>query len=453
MSQMIMPLVRQKMPTFGLTEDDVTVLSGFRDYFARILPPVLDRLHGELGGWTELAALKHPQVHAVRLAHWTRTATGDWGDGFVESAQRLGQTFYAEGIPGYAVAVCHYTVSRALMETLRADVAASSPLLPPMVLSADGPALLERLTRVAEGAAWFDLELLLETYAEAERAARKATLDEVANRFEAEIKGVVDGVAAAAQQLATMSDVMSATAGRTNDLSETVAEAAEEATGNVSLVAAATEEMGMSIREIGSQVGNTVGLVSDAVTKAEDTNAQVGLLSKDAEGIGAVVDLISKIAAQTNLLALNATIEAARAGEAGRGFAVVASEVKNLAKQTAQATGEIAAQVKSIQDRTGDTVSLITGIRDAVRTINDVSLAINAAVEQQASAVSEIASNTAHAATGTEHVTRNIVEVKVAAEETGTAARQVAQASGDLGRQAESLHQAVGRFIADIRAA
>lgn len=49
MSQMIMPLVRQKMPTFGLTEDDVSVLSGFRDYFARILPPVLDRLHGELG--------------------------------------------------------------------------------------------------------------------------------------------------------------------------------------------------------------------------------------------------------------------------------------------------------------------------------------------------------------------------------------------------------------------
>lgn len=131
MSQMITPLVRQKMPTFGLAEDDVAVLSGFRDYFTRILPPVLDRLHGELAGWTELAALKHPQVHAVRLSHWTRTATGDWGDGFVESAQRLAQTFYAEGIPGYAVAVCHYTVSRALMETLRADLAASSPLLPP----------------------------------------------------------------------------------------------------------------------------------------------------------------------------------------------------------------------------------------------------------------------------------------------------------------------------------
>ena len=35
------------------------------------------------------------------------------------------------------------------------------------------------------------------------------------------------------------------------------------------------------------------------------------------------------------------TIEAVRAGEAGKGFAVVAGEIKDLARQTAEATFEI----------------------------------------------------------------------------------------------------------------
>ena len=76
-------------------------------------------------------------------------------------------------------------------------------------------------------------------------------------------------------------------------------------------------------------------------------------LGANAVQIGKVVELIQGIAAQTNLLALNATIEAASAGEAGKGFAVVAGEVKELAKQTAQATDEIRQRVLSIQQGTG----------------------------------------------------------------------------------------------------
>ena len=72
-----------------------------------------------------------------------------------------------------------------------------------------------------------------------------------------------------------------------------------------------------------------------------------------------MVDLIGTIAKQTNLLALNATIEAARADEAGRGFAVVASEVKDLSRETRQATEQIACRINAVQQVAADRITAI----------------------------------------------------------------------------------------------
>jgi methyl-accepting chemotaxis protein len=77
---------------------------------------------------------------------------------------------------------------------------------------------------------------------------------------------------------------------------------------------------------------------------------EVAGLGTASAAIGDVIKIIGSIADQTNLLALNATIEAARAGDAGRGFAVVASEVKELARETGEATGQVSSQIAAIQD-------------------------------------------------------------------------------------------------------
>jgi methyl-accepting chemotaxis protein len=73
-------------------------------------------------------------------------------------------------------------------------------------------------------------------------------------------------------------------------------------------------------------------------------------MGKRAGEIGGIVNTINLIAERTNLLSLNASIEAARAGEAGRGFAVVAEEIRNLANRAAQATSDISAIVRGLQE-------------------------------------------------------------------------------------------------------
>ena len=288
--------------------------------------------------------------------------------------------------------------------------------------------------------------------AEVEGQRRQAMRD-LAERFEAAIGGIVRTVTAAATQLQVTARTLTATATRTADRSSDARAAAEEAAANVNTVAAAAEELGSSVDEIGRQVVASADLAQVAVREAGATTGLVQALSTGARSIRDVVTLISEIAGQTNLLALNATIEAARAGDAGKGFAVVAAEVKQLAEQTAKATGEIGRQIGQIQGSTDHAVRAIDGIAGRIREINATATTIASAVAQQGAATQEIVRNVAQAAAGTGAVTDNITEVADAAEETGAAAGQVLRAASAMAEQAARLGSEVEDFLATVRAA
>ena len=282
---------------------------------------------------------------------------------------------------------------------------------------------------------------------------KRQTMLEMADRFERQVKQVVDGVSSSATEMQATAQQMSATAEETSRQSASVATASDQATANVQTVAATAEELSASIAEIGRQVNQSAKIAGNAVEEVEVTNSTVQGLAEAATRIGEVVDLINNIAGQTNLLALNATIEAARAGEAGKGFAVVAGEVKNLANQTAKATEEISAQITAIQNETNDAVGAIDRIRTVIMEVNDIATTIATAVEQQGVSTQEIARNVQQAARGTQDVNQNIESVSRAASETGSAADQVLSASQEMSRQAEGLRGEVERFLNEVRSA
>lgn len=292
--------------------------------------------------------------------------------------------------------------------------------------------------------------------AEARMAAerqRKTAMHDLADRFEAAVGDVVRAVAAAATQLQSAAERMSAVATQTAQQSVAVASAAEQAASNVGTVAAAAEQLGASVSEIGRQVQGSAGVATAAVAEAEKSADLMQTLRAGAARIGDVVSLISGIAAQTNLLALNATIEAARAGEAGRGFAVVATEVKELASQTAKATEDVARQIGEIRTWTGDASDAIAVVVNRISEINVLAGGIAAAVEEQGTATQEIVRNVGQAALGTGEVTSNIAGVARAAEGAGAAAAQVLGSASGLSAQAQRLDAEVRRFLETVRAA
>ncbi len=210
-----------------------------------------------------------------------------------------------------------------------------------------------------------------------------------------------------------------------------VSAASEQASANASSVAAATEELNSAGHEIARQAARSSEVARRAVDSARDSASAITRMEVATEEIGKVASLINDIAGQTNLLALNATIEAARAGEAGKGFAVVAGEVKNLAGQTARATGDIARQIDQLKAAVTGSVSAIQTVISVIQEIDEAASATAAAVEEQAAANAEIGRSATNSAEGASQVTVNVVSIRDQTDEITDIARDVSRRMSD----------------------
>lgn len=255
-----------------------------------------------------------------------------------------------------------------------------------------------------------------------------------------EVLNISNEMARGADAMAATSQTVAEAAEKMSSNMSSVAAAVEESSTNISMVSAAAEEMTSTINEIAQNTEKTRASSQDAVSRAKVASENIDTLNKSAKDIGNVVETITDISEQTNLLALNATIEAARAGEAGKGFAVVANEIKDLARQTADATFEIKEKIENIQASTQATIAEIGAVTKGINSVNEMVDSVAAAVEEQSVTTREIATNVGQAAEGIQEVTGNVTQSSGVAQEIASDIAEVNQTILQITEKTSQVH-------------
>jgi methyl-accepting chemotaxis protein len=290
-----------------------------------------------------------------------------------------------------------------------------------------------------------------------------ATVDQVSR--------AIDGVASGAQEQAV---AVTRSAEITAQMSTAIQQVAANAQAGTAGASEATRTAQAGARTI-EQTIEGMQVIRDKVGLSVQSVQEMG---KRSEQIGMIVETIDDVASQTNLLALNAAIEAARAGEHGKGFAVVAEEVRKLAESSTQATKEIAALVKGIQQtvadavrtmeegaaevetgvtRAGESAQALNSILRAIEAVNQQVDEIAVAAEQMSGSADEMVSamdsvsaiveentaSTEEMAAGASQVSTSIEDIASISEENSAASEEVSAAVEEVSAQAQEVTASV----------
>ncbi|WP_374098764.1 methyl-accepting chemotaxis protein [Pseudomonas aeruginosa] len=318
--------------------------------------------------------------------------------------------------------------------------------------------------RVAEVIASGDLTSRIDTSGRDEPAKLLVALQ----GMQAQLRQTIQQIGSSATQLASAAEELSAVTEQgnrsltqQNDEIQMAATAVNEMTAAVEEVArnasstsdasSASEQSAQNGRQRVLETVQAIRLMSEEV---DNTSALVGGLAEKAQDISKVLDVIRGIAEQTNLLALNAAIEAARAGEQGRGFAVVADEVRALAHRTQESTREIEQMIANIQEGTGAAVGAMDSSSVRARNMLEIAEAAGLALNEIAERVGQINERTLVIASASEQqaqvareVDCNLVNIRDISLQTSAGSNQTAAASQELSQLAIDLNNMVTRFV------
>ncbi|MDE7310162.1 MAG: cache domain-containing protein [Eubacterium sp.] len=263
----------------------------------------------------------------------------------------------------------------------------------------------------------------------------KHSLDGILNQLNSTMSQIVessDYVTSGSKQVATGSQALSQgaleQAGAVEELEETVQNISRQ-----------VEQSAANAMQASQEVGDVGGHILESNQKMQEMIGAMQQISDSSNEIGKIIKTIESIASQTNILALNAAVEASRAGESGKGFAVVAEEVRELARQSAEAsktTSELIERSIAAVERgsriASETASMLEDAASGVTGIVETTNVIADASRSQADHIAQVQDR--------------ISQISQVVQTNSATAQESAATSEQLSSQARILKKLIGMF-------
>lgn len=268
------------------------------------------------------------------------------------------------------------------------------------------------------------------------------TLRQMVARLHAES----ESLSGQAARLQSISGRMAGDSAQASDRVKLASATTQRISAKAGSVAAATAELAASGHRISRHTGDVIGVVQSAVQVVRSAQRTIDELDVSSVEIRQIVGGVSQIARQTNLLALNAEIEAARAGGVAKGLVVVAGRVRDLARQTAAFAEDISSRVESIQSRSAMAIDAINEVATIMTRVQDISIEISHALEEQVGTTGDISRMVAEAAAENEEVDRGINGVATVTANAARSAEALRESAQELAGAAARLRSLIERF-------